>query len=86
MSFTLELGQSAPDFNLPGVDGRTYSLTSFKDARLLVVVFSCNHCPFVIGSEDRMIAFANDYQSKGMAMIAITPTKRKAIRPIRSST
>jgi peroxiredoxin len=71
MAFTLELSQLAPDFNLPGVDGKTYSLASFKDAKVLVVVFSCNHCPYVIGSEDRMIAFANDYKPKGVAMVAI---------------
>jgi peroxiredoxin len=71
MAFTLELGQPAPDFNLPAVDGRDYSLASFADAKLLVVVFSCNHCPYVVGSEDRMIAFARDYGPKGVAMIAI---------------
>jgi len=71
MAFTLQLGQPAPDFNLSGVDGKTYSLASFKDAKLLVIVFSCNHCPYVIGSEDRMIAFAKDYAPKGLAMIAI---------------
>ena len=71
MAFTLQLGQPAPDFNLPGVDGKNYSLNSFKDAKLLVVVFSCNHCPYVVGSEERMIAFARDYQPRGVAMIAI---------------
>lgn len=71
MAFTLQIGQDAPDFDLPGVDGRNYSLASFEDAKLLVVVFSCNHCPYVIGSEDRMIAFADDYRDRGVAMIAI---------------
>ena len=71
MAFTLELGKPAPDFNLPSTDGKNYSLASFKDAKALVVVFSCNHCPYVIGSEDRMIAFANDYKPKGVAMVAI---------------
>jgi len=71
MAFTLELGKSAPDFSLPGVDGKTYSLDDFKDARILIVVFSCNHCPFVIGSEDRMNALYADYAPKGVAMIAI---------------
>src|SRR5215211_3952118 len=71
MPFTLRIGQTAPDFDLPGVDGKHYSLASFKDAKLLIVVFSCNHCPYVVGSEDRMIAFAKDYQAKGVAMIAI---------------
>ena len=71
MAFTLQIGDSAPDFNLPGVDGRNYSLDSFKDAKLLVVCFSCNHCPYVVGSEARMIQFANDYAPRGVAMVAI---------------
>jgi peroxiredoxin len=71
MAFTLELGQSPPDFNLPGVDGKNYTPDSFKDAQLLVVVFSCNHCPYVIGSEERIIAFANDYAPRGVRMVAI---------------
>ncbi len=71
MAFTLQLGQQAPDFNLPGIDGKNYSLEDFKDAKLLVVVFSCNHCPYVVGSEERMKAFYRDYKPKGVAMIAI---------------
>ena len=71
MAFTLQLNHPAPDFNLPGVDGKRYSLASFKDAKLLVVCFSCNHCPYVVGSEERMIAFARDYAPRGVAMIAI---------------
>jgi peroxiredoxin len=71
MAFTLEIDQPAPDFDLPGVDGKRYSLASFADARLLVVVFSCNHCPYVTGSEDRMIAFADRYAPRGVAFVAI---------------
>src|SRR4029079_9359415 len=71
MAFTLQLGQSAPDFKLTGTDGKPYSPASFKDAAVLVIVFSCNHCPFVLGSEERMIAFYNDYKSRSVAMIAI---------------
>jgi peroxiredoxin len=71
MAFTLQIGQRAPDFDLPGVDGKTYSLHSCKDAKLLVVVFSCNHCPYVIGVEDRMNQFYADYAPRGVAMIAI---------------
>jgi peroxiredoxin len=71
MAFTLEIGQPAPDFKLPGVDGKQYSLANFKDAKLLVVVFSCNHCPYVVGSEDRMIRFARDYAPRGVKMVAI---------------
>jgi peroxiredoxin len=71
MAFTLQIGEKAPDFSLPGVDGKTWSLEDFSDAKLLVVVFSCNHCPYVVGSEDRMNAFYDDYQDKGVAMVAI---------------
>ena len=71
MAFTLELGAAAVDFDLPGVDGRNYSLADFADAKLLIVVFSCNHCPYVVGSEDRMNRLYADYQPRGVAMIAI---------------
>jgi len=71
MAFTLQIGEPAPDFDLPGVDGKSYSLASFADAKLLIVVFSCNHCPFVVGSEDRINALYADYRPKGVEMIAI---------------
>jgi peroxiredoxin len=71
MAFTLQIGAKAPDFNLPGVDGMNHSLAEFKNSRLLVVVFSCNHCPFVIGSEDRINKFVADYAGKGVAFVAI---------------
>lgn len=71
MAFTLPLGAAAPDFDLPGVDGKRYTLADFADSRLLVVVFSCNHCPYVIGSEDRMTAFASRYAGAGVRMVAI---------------
>ena len=71
MAFTLQLNQKAPDFDLSGVDGKRYSLASFKNKSILIVVFSCNHCPFVVGSEDRLNKLFADYSPKGMAMIAI---------------
>ena len=71
MAFTLALGSKAPDFNLPGVDGKHYSLASFQDAKAFVVVFSCNHCPFVIGSEERIRKFFADYSPRGVALVAI---------------
>lgn len=71
MAFTLQPGQKAPDFSLPGVDGKTYSLASFPDAKVLIVVFSCNHCPYVIGSEERMKKLMADYGPRGVRMIAI---------------
>ncbi len=71
MPFTLQIGESPPDFDLPGVDGKNYSPASFNDAKSLIVFFSCNHCPYVVGSEDCMNALYDDYASKGIAMIAI---------------
>ena len=71
MSFTLELGASAPDFNLPGVDGKNHSLDSYKSSPILVIAFSCNHCPYVIGSEDRIKAFDADYTPRGVRLVAI---------------
>ena len=71
MSFTLQIGARAPDFDLPATDGRNYKLSDFADSKLLVVVFSCNHCPYVIGSEDRMTRFCQDYGPRGVRMVAI---------------
>jgi len=71
MAFTLELGQKAPDFDLPGVDGKRHNLTEFKTSPILIVLFSCNHCPYVIGSEERILKLYSDYAPKGVAMIAI---------------
>jgi peroxiredoxin len=77
MAFTLELGHKAPDFSLPGVDGKTWSLSDFEQAKLLIVVFSCNHCPFVVGSEDRMNDLYQTYQPKGVEMIAINSNEEE---------
>jgi peroxiredoxin len=62
---------TAPDFSLKGTDGKTYSLAGFKDAKALVVVFSCNHCPYVKAYEGRMIALQKDYAAKGVRFVAI---------------
>ena len=77
MAFTLQLSAEAPDFCLPGVDGKEYSLESFKGAEILIVVFSCNHCPAAIGSEDRMIQLHKDYESKGVAMVSINSNEEQ---------
>ncbi|MBI5202788.1 MAG: thioredoxin family protein [Elusimicrobia bacterium] len=63
--------KTAPDFSLPGVDGKTYALASFKDAKALVVVFSCNHCPYVQAYEGRMIELQKDYAARGVRLVAI---------------
>lgn len=71
MSFTLQLGSAAPDFDLPGTDGNRHSLSSFKDAKYLLVVFWCNHCPYVIGSEEKLIRLAREYAGRGVKVVAI---------------
>lgn len=70
---TLEIGAQAPDFNLPGVDGKFYTLNDFKNADALVVIFTCNHCPTAQAYEDRIISIVNDYKDKGVAFVAISP-------------
>ena len=69
--FTLQLGEKAPDFKLLATDGKTYSLDDFKTARVLVVFFTCNHCPFVIGSDEVTRATALRFKDKGVAFIGI---------------
>jgi len=68
---TLKIGSPAPDFNLPAVDGNVYSLSSFKDSAALVVIFSCNHCPYVQAYEDRIIQLQKEYKDKGVSIVAI---------------
>ena len=71
MAFTLALGATAPAFQLSGVDGRDHSLEDYQGSPLLVVMFTCNHCPFVIGSEGRMKALYQAYTRRGVAWVAI---------------
>ena len=73
MSFTLELGTKAPDFKLPATDGKTYALADFAGAEVLVISFTCNHCPYVIGSDEITRATAEKFQSKGVRFVAINP-------------
>ena len=77
---TLAIGSPAPDFSLPGVDGNTYTLHSFKDAKLLVVVFMCNHCPTSQAYEQRIIRLTNDYADRGVRVVAISPNAPSALR------
>lgn len=70
-SVGLQLGASAVDFELKGVDGNIHSLKSLSDKKALVVVFSCNHCPYVQAYEDRMVQLQKDYAAKGATLVAI---------------
>jgi peroxiredoxin len=76
---TLAIGAPAPDFSLKGIDGNTYTLASFKKARILVIVFTCNHCPTAQAYEDRIIRLTNDYRDKGVAVAAIMPNDPSSI-------
>jgi peroxiredoxin len=77
---TLEIGAAAPEFNLPGVDGKTYRLGDFSAAKVLVVIFTCNHCPTAQAYEDRIIKLHADYSDKGVALVAISPNDPLAVR------
>jgi thiol-disulfide isomerase/thioredoxin len=77
---TLEIGATAPDFNLPGADGKTYSLASFKNAQVLVIVFTCNHCPTAQAYEDRIIQLTSEYANKNVALVAIMPNDPNSLR------
>ena len=71
MAFTLQIGDYAKDFMVPGTDGATYSLSDFKEAKVLVVFFTCNHCPFVTESDETTRETVNLYKDKGVAFIGI---------------
>jgi len=77
---TLAIGDAAPDFKLPGVDDKEYTLASFADAKLLVVIFTCNHCPTAQAYEQRIIQLHADYRDKGVAVVAISPNDPQAVR------
>jgi peroxiredoxin len=75
----LDLGKPAPDFkDLKATDGQTYSLNSFDSKQVLVVIFSCNHCPYVQAYEDRMVRIQADYLTKGVQLVAINSNDDKS--------
>ncbi len=74
----MAVGTPAPDFSLPGIDGKTHTLASYSDAAVLVVVFTCNHCPYAKACEGRLIAIQKDYLDKGVRLLAINPNNAQA--------
>ena len=74
---TLQPGDKTPAFNLKGTDGRMHGLADYADKPVLVVIFSCNHCPYVQAYEDRMVAIQRDYKDRGVQMIAINSNDDK---------
>ena len=77
MAYTLQPGERAFDYDLPATDGKTYSLHSFKDAKYLVIFFTCNHCPYVRGSEDITRQAAEKYKNEGVEFVAINSNSDK---------
>jgi peroxiredoxin len=75
MAFTLQIGEKAPDFNLPATDGKSYKLSDFNE-NILVVFFTCNHCPYVIGSDEITRKTVEKYASKGVRFVAINSNSK----------
>jgi len=77
MSFTLRIGDPAPGFELPGTDGATHSLGDFAAAKALVVAFSCNHCPYVTGSDEYARNLADEFAPRGVELVAINSNSER---------
>src|ERR1041385_3573740 len=77
---TLSIGASAPDFVLPGVDGKTHRLGDFSGSKILVIAFTCNHCPTAQLYEGRIKQLAAYYRGRNVAVIAIQPNDPNAVR------
>jgi peroxiredoxin len=77
---TLSIGAPAPDFSLPGTDGKNYTLSSFSKSKLLAIVFTCNHCPTAQAYEARIMQMAKDYSPKGVALVAVSPNDPSSVR------
>lgn len=76
---TLKIGSKAPDFSLKGVDDKTYSLADFSKSKVLVIVFSCNHCPTAQAYQDRLNSIYDKYTPKGVSLVVISPNSMKSL-------
>ncbi len=76
MGFTLTIGEMAPDFTLEATDGKIYSLKDFNDTEILVIFFTCNHCPYVIGSDEVTRKTALHFEKQGIKFIAINSNSK----------
>jgi len=76
MAFTLKIGQKAPDFELKATNNRTYKLSDFNKYKILVIFFTCNHCPYVIGSDEVTRATANKFKNKGVKFAGINSNSK----------
>ena len=80
MAFTLKIGENAPDFNLPATDGNNFNLDSFKYEKFLVIFFTCNHCPYVLGSDEETRKTAIAFSKKGVKFVAINSNSGNTYR------
>ena len=78
MAFTLGLGARAPSFALPATDGKTYRLESFDNSPVLVVFFTCNHCPYVLGSDETTRKTAERFAPRGVTFVAVNSNSAQA--------
>jgi len=76
MAFTLSIGESAPDFTLPATDGKTYSLKDFSDSKYLVIFFTCNHCPYVINSDEVTRKTVEKFQAQDVTFVGINSNSK----------
>ena len=76
MAFTLNIGENAPNFSLPGTDGKSYALSAFSESQILVVFFTCNHCPYVIGSDEETRKTVDKFSDKGVSFVAINSNSK----------
>jgi len=77
----VKIGDPGPDFHgIIGIDDKEHSLADYKDAKLLVLVFTCNHCPVAVAYEDRLVALQKDYQGKGVQLVAVNVNNLPADR------
>jgi len=76
MAFTLQLGEQAPDFKLPATDGSTYRLSDFDDAEVLAIFFTCNHCPYVVGSDEVTRQTAGKFAPQGVKFVGINSNSK----------
>ncbi|MBK1880833.1 redoxin domain-containing protein [Luteolibacter pohnpeiensis] len=77
----LEIGSSAPDFSLKGIDGKTYTLSSFADAKVLCLIFTCNHCPDSVAAAGRIEGVYEDYKDKGVQVVTVNGNNANSLRP-----
>src|SRR4051812_47385709 len=77
----LKIGDTAPDFSLKGIDGKTYTLADFKDAPVLMVAFLSNHCPYSHAAETRLLPMIAEFKDKGLSVVAINPNSPDAVSP-----